>query len=287
MSRQRSSESSSGRRLWPAGLAAGIALLAACAGGSSSPSGVLPARPAAQAPVVFAGPFGTEPRGPRIRLNVLHAGKPHIFHSRTWYKRHRRLALRRMSQPGDGSNLPYNGGPVQVNPVIYVIFWGISSSSDTTHDPDGMASYLTNFFSAIPGSLWLNTDTQYSESAPNYATAFIGNGPGQFGGVFYDPSEPPSTFTQSDVQNEALKAEADHFGYLHDANYIVVAAHGATINGFGTQFCGWHTSATTSNGLFSYTLLPYMPDAGSACGARAVKDTLINGAEARFSAHPH
>ena len=90
------------------------------------------------------------------------------------------------------------------------------------------------------------------------------------GGTWYDTSsQPPASYAQADVANEALRAVA-HFGYNVDANYFVVTPHGVTTSGFGTQFCAYHSSATSGSGPVSYTDLPYIPDAGTNCGQGSV-----------------
>ena len=219
-------------------------VLVACSGGvnqlQSQNAGVVP--PASNASIAAA---------PR----VLAVGRPHLFRPPHWYRTHRR--------PSVASNLLYNGGAVQTTPAIYLVFWGIASPSDTVHDPDGVATYLTNFASSIPASSWLNTVTQYYRSGPTY----IGNPGTEYGGAYYDATLPPSTtYTSAQIAAEAAKGMA-HFGYSANANYIVVSAHGYTISGFGTSFCGYHTGASTGSGTISYTVLPYTPDVGGSCGA--------------------
>lgn len=118
------------------------------------------------------------------------------------------------------SNLLYSDGPVQSVPIVYLIFWGWQSSSDTTADPDAMAPYLFKFFTAVGGSPWINIDTQYYSTAQGKIT----NPVGQLGGVWYDGSKPSSSYTDSDIAAEAL-AGASHFGYNSNANYFVVTPH--------------------------------------------------------------
>ncbi|BDE07120.1 hypothetical protein WPS_23960 [Vulcanimicrobium alpinum] len=46
-------------------------------------------------------------------------------------------------------NLVYHGGPIQKNPVVYVVYWGFTGSAA---DPDGVAPYLTAFLQGVGGS---------------------------------------------------------------------------------------------------------------------------------------
>jgi hypothetical protein len=234
-----------------------LALLAACsAGGSSIPGGVPQA--------AVARP---EPHVPFAR---------HVFFSRRY-----RSALRRINAV---EPLEYHGGPVQVTPIVYLVFWGIASTSDTTDDPFGMAQYLVDFFSSTGGSTWIATDTQYYDTAGALKT-FVQNPTAQYGGAYYDASPPPSaTYTDAQVRNEAIKA-AGKLGYHLDANYVVVTPHDYTTPGFAATyssanaFCAYHSATFTSGKMLSYTTLPYLPDAGYSCGAASVPGgTVLDGA---------
>ena len=196
-------------------------------------------------------------------------GKRHVFHPRSWYREHLGLSDKRKPHV---AFLQYLGGPVETNPVIYLVFWGFSGPNDTTADPDGLAAYLSNFAAALPSSLWLNTLTQYYQTVGITAT-YITNPVGQLAGIWYDAALPPATYQQSDVANEALDA-VSHFGYHANANFIIVTPHGYAATGFPSQFCGYHAATTFivsgSAMPVPFTNLPYMPDAGADCGAGSV-----------------
>ncbi|HET7815679.1 MAG TPA: hypothetical protein VFL13_15060 [Candidatus Baltobacteraceae bacterium] len=159
------------------------------------------------------------------------------------------------------NNLNYGGGPVQHSPKIYLVFWGWSSASDTTHDPSGMATYLVNYVNALGGSNLANVQTQYYDNSGN-----ITNPHPEYAGVWYDSSsQPPNPYAESNIQSEANKA-VSHFGYSADANYFIVTPHGVTTSGFGSQWCAFHNSMSGGSGPVAYTDFPYVPDAGSGCG---------------------
>lgn len=209
--------------------------------------------------------------GPRLSAKIAHLGRPHYFYNRATFAAHAMHRRPNYTYYYGIGNLQYGGGPVDVTPKAYLIFWGISGPTDTVHDPDGVAAYLTAFFTALPGSSWLNTVTQYygtyigpTQYITNPATPLLT-------GTYYDPTPPGSTtYTDADVANEALKV-ANLYGYDADTNYIVVSPHNYTINGFNAGaggFCAYHSAtATTSSQLLSYTVFPYIPDAGYSCGA--------------------
>lgn len=254
-------------------------LAAACTSGSHE---ILPSPSGGAA---YGGNALRSQHSARESIRIVKLGKPHVFLSRTYYERHPAwvASLRghaRRFRPNAASNLLYKGGPVQTAPKIYLVFWGISSTSDTTHDPDGLASYLINFFSSIPASTWLNTDTQYYQGSSS--KTYIANPGTQYAGAYFDSTLPPSTvYTGNQIATEAAKGAA-HFGYKAgvSANFIVVSATSYTTKGFvtdcpasygGNCFCGYHTASyMSSGGMLAYTILPYTPDAGGGCGAGSV-----------------
>lgn len=203
---------------------------------------------------------------------MISSGHRILFYSTNYLKQHPELApmgqharsALRSVMITSSNNLNYGGGPVQRVPKIYLIFWGWSSSSDTSRDPDGLASYLVNYFTAYGGSNLANVQTQYNDTV-----GYITNPHPMYLGAMYDSSLPPSTYTDAQVANEAAKG-VSHFGYSADANYIVVTPTGYTQSGFGTQWCGYHNTYSGGSGPVAYTNLPYTPDAGSGCGAGSV-----------------
>ena len=192
-----------------------------------------------------------------------------LFYSKTYLKDHPEFAhsgpheqALRHESVVSSNNLNYGGGPIQKTPKIYLIFWGWSSASDTTHDPTGLAQYLVNYVTSLGGSNLANVATQYYETARGNIT----NPSAQFGGAWYDSSSlPPTNYAESNIQSEANKA-VSHFGYNADANYVIVTPHNYTTSGFMTQFCAFHNSMSGGSGPIAYTDLPYIPDAGSGCG---------------------
>jgi len=159
------------------------------------------------------------------------------------------------------SGIKYGGGPVEVKPKVFLIFWGYTKYGD----PDQVKPLLETYIGNMGGSGHNNIYTQYYEIV-KHKTIYIKNPASQYGGAWEDNAPVPKAPTDSQVAAEALKGVA-HFGYNADASYVVATPHGRSTPGFGTQFCASH-STTSSHGKFvAYTNLPYMPDAGTACGA--------------------
>jgi len=177
---------------------------------------------------------------------------------------------------GGSKNLYYHGGTgVETAPKIYLVLWG---SQWNNNDPSGESAILQSFYSGIGGSSWLNSVTQYCEGVAsgtvfcNGAGQVAGNPSGILAGVWYDnANSAPSRPSQSQLAAEAVKAAAN-FGNTSAASnasvqYVIATATGNNATGFGTQYCAWHSSTSSSAGNIAYTNLPYMTDAGGSCGA--------------------
>ena len=185
----------------------------------------------------------------------------------------------RAARPTRSSNLYYHGGVggvgVETAPKVYVVFFG---SQWNAGDPSGEASIVQNFLSVVGGSSWLNSVTQYCQGVSsgtyfcNGAGTDAGNPNGILAGVWYDNgSAAPSSPSQSALASEAVRA-AEYFGNTSassnaTAQYVIATAHGNNASGFGTQYCAYHSSTSSSYGNVAYTNLPYITDAGSSCGA--------------------
>jgi hypothetical protein len=184
---------------------------------------------------------------------------------------------------GGSNNLFYHGGTsdgsagtigVETAPKIYLVLWG---SQWNNNDPSGESAILQSFYSGVGGSSWLNSVIQYCQGVGS-GTVFCtsgtpaGNPTGIFGGVFADNgSAAPTHPSQSQLAGEAVKAAA-HFlnstaGSNASVQYVIATATGNSSTGFGTRFCAWHSSTSSSAGDIAYTNLPYITDAGASCGA--------------------
>jgi len=184
-------------------------------------------------------------------------------------------------RPGGGGskNLSYHGGTggigVETAPKIYLVMWG---SQWNNNDPSGEAAILQNFYGGVGGSSWLNSVTQYCQGVAsgtifcNNAGQAAGNQTGMLAGVWSDSAaSAPSRPSQSQLAAEAVRAAA-HFGNTASGSnasvqYVIATASGNNASGFGTQYCAWHSSTSSSAGNIAYTNLPYITDAGASCGA--------------------
>jgi hypothetical protein len=183
-------------------------------------------------------------------------------------------------RPGGGNNnLTYHGGVggigVETAPRVYVVFWG---SQWNNNDPSGEAAIVRNFFSGVFGSSWLNSVTQYCQDVAtgtvfcNGAGTAAGNQQGIFVNFWFDNgTAAPSRPSQSQLAAEAVSAAANFGNTTSSSNasaqYVIATATGNNSSGFGTQYCAYHSSTSSSAGNIAYTNLPYITDAGASCGA--------------------
>jgi serine protease len=175
-------------------------------------------------------------------------------------------------------NLSYHGGVggigVETAPKVYLVLWG----SQWTNDPSGEAPLLQSFYSGVGGSQWLGSVTQYCQGVASGTVTcgssgqHAGNPAGIYAGTWPDSaSAAPSSPSQSQLAAEAVKAAA-HFGNTTSAvnntvQYVIATATHNNASGFGSSYCAWHSSTSSSYGNIAYTNLPYMTDAGANCGA--------------------
>ena len=181
---------------------------------------------------------------------------------------------------GSSSNdLYYHGGVggigVETSPKIYLVLWG---SQWNGNDPSGEESLLVSFFKGAGGSPWLNSVTQYCQGVATgtYYCRSSGTKAGTPSGIFvaawYDnAAAAPSHPTQSQLAAEAVRA-GQYFGNTTASKnasiqYVIATSHGHNASGFGSQYCAWHSSTSSTAGNIAYTNLPYITDAGSSCGA--------------------
>ena len=225
----------------------------------------------ANKPMVFEGTVGG--------WRILEEGQPPAMIHATIEDMKRFREANPNARPGQvqaastANDLTYHGGNVETAPKIFLVLWGSQWSSD----PSGEASILQSFYHGVGGSSWANSVTQYCQGVAsgtvfcNGAGTAAGNPSGILAGVWADnASTAPSKPRQSQLAAEAVKA-AQHFGNNSTTNatvqYVIATSHGHNSSGFGTSYCAYHSSTSSTVGNVAYTNLPYITDAGASCGA--------------------
>lgn len=164
--------------------------------------------------------------------------------------------------------LAYNGGPVQRDPRVYLLFWGPNWLSDSSQEAS--AAYLENFYAGLgvqPQDHWSPVTSQYGDGSG--VPAFGGS---VYEGAFQDTSTPPAGATATQIGAEADTFASGHgITDLGDAQIVVATQSGTCPQGFAcpgdsTGYCAWHSDVTGTGGAVPFTNLPYLLDAGGNCG---------------------
>lgn len=182
------------------------------------------------------------------------------------------------------NNLSSGGGEIQTTPAVYISWWGpawTTGFSTGGYTSAQAQTYVEGFFGNVGGSSWNGVVTQYCQGVAagtqtctaSQGVAFISNPQGQLKGTWNDTTTVPRHIRQSDIAAAAERLAA-HFEPLDpNATYLVFTPTGQSMRGFGTQWCAWHSSETTSAGQLAYGYIPYLPDAGAACGENFINST--------------
>jgi hypothetical protein len=193
---------------------------------------------------------------------------------------------------------------------VYLVFWGsqwgsqgLNSQGYTTlsRDPTGIAPDIQAFFKGLGtgGENWSGVMSQYCEgiatgaqTCPTNSTSFVAYpANGALAGVWVDESTAaPQQANGHQIGQEAVNAAA-HFGNVtqtsnRDTQYVIVSPTGTNPDGFNTPsgpFCAWHDDTADSqlsggavnspDGILAFTNMPYVTDAGAACGQNFVNSS--------------
>jgi hypothetical protein len=179
------------------------------------------------------------------------------------------------------SNLVYLGGAVETIPAIYIDWWGpqwASGFSTGGYTSAQAQTYMQDFYTNIGGTSWENIVTQYCQGVAvgmvncGSSGTHIQNLTGQLKGIWNDTTTVPTSPSQTDINNAALRASR-HFGYSANATYFVFTPTGHSQSGFagvGGSWCAYHSAVGSTSGNVAYAYMPYLPDAGASCGMNSV-----------------
>ena len=208
-------------------------------------------------------------------------------------------------------------------PRVFVVFMGAQWGAQSTNgagqdvfsgDPDGFAPALQALYAGIgtDGETWSGVMTQYCDGAATGATSCQQGdtmipypSPDVLAGVWYDDSGAATAQESAGLTEHQLAAEAEaaalHFGHPdqasnRDAQYVIVSPTGTDPDGWENRVSGYcayhddtHDSSIDGGGpvsgpILAFTNLPYVPDAGSGCGAGLVNQPgILDGATSSAS----
>jgi hypothetical protein len=179
-------------------------------------------------------------------------------------------------------NMAYFGGKVQVNPKIYLVYWGWGEAGAFNHtnpefpanDPDGTGVLMKRFIAAIGSTTWGNIVTQYYQSNYDGAYSNITNPKQELAGVWHDDvTQIHNNLSGIELAQEAARA-VQHFHITDLANSQVVVAQPQMYNDAGfnaLSYCAYHDYTTpisypgVQSGI-SFVNMPYILNAGGSCG---------------------
>jgi serine protease len=181
--------------------------------------------------------------------------------------------------------LSYGGGTIVTSPRVYIVYWGSQwGTSSITNDPSGEAALQLSFFNHAFGSgdTYFTSQTQYCQGVARGTTQCGSSGThvghpsaSPVAGTWLDSaSAAPSRPSASQLAAEAARAAA-HFAVSGDNIQIIVdSPHNVVPSGFKTQYCAYHDlTSSSSGGDVPFTNMPYITDAGTACGANFIAAT--------------
>lgn len=190
---------------------------------------------------------------------------------------------------------------------VYLVFWGsqwgtagkdgsgnVTLAGDRSHE----VPLLQRLFKGLGtgGETWSGVATQFCQGVPAGATSCPASdnqhvaypSGGALAGVWADErAAAPGRATGHQIGVEAVTAAA-HFGNItaasnRNAQYVILSPTGTHPDGFNTpsgDFCGWHDwngdstlpggPVSSPYGHIAFSNLPYITDAGRACGENFV-----------------
>ncbi len=155
-----------------------------------------------------------------------------------------------------------HGGLLQVNPTIYLIFWGPDWNATTgTATARQLVTAETNMIKSLDGS-------QYAAILRQYLGA--NNAKVTVGGSWQDQAALPATVDRAAVATEVAKAVSNNPGWVtgNNSQFMVFTQSGANIPSFFNteqkpDVCAYHDHATSSvagQGQLIFDLEPWISD---------------------------
>ena len=168
-----------------------------------------------------------------------------------------------------GNGIAYHGGPVMLGPHnVYFIWYGNFSGNIAL-------TMLPDLINGLGGSQYFNINTTYGDASANILNTVT------MAGHFFDNYSQGTALNDTTLNNVFL-LPFNNGTFPVDPNgiYFVLTSPDVTLNfppatpggrpqGFCTAFCGFHTSATLTNGATSTDIkVAFIGDPATQCPAR-------------------
>jgi hypothetical protein len=183
---------------------------------------------------------------------------------------------------GTLSSITNHGGPIIVQPTMYIIWYGNWNQNNGSDTPAGQ-QIVRDFANKIGGSPYFLINTTYG--------SFNGavNGAVSFGGDTTDTGSRGTRLHDADIQT--IVNSAINSGKLpYNANgvyFVLTSSNVSEQSGFCTRYCGWHTAGTPSAGHIRYSFVGNANRCLNACAAQTIGPNGNAGVDAMISVIAH
>jgi hypothetical protein len=182
------------------------------------------------------------------------------------------------ARPVKGNGINYHGGPVMTGTVsLYYIWYGSWSGNTAT-------TILPDFASHLGGSPYEHINTTYYNGAGTHVS----------GNISYKGAYTTSAYLGTSLSDaQILKVVSDALAGNHlpyDANAVYFVLTSADVNassGFCSQYCGWHTSGSTTKGKVRYAFVGNPDRCPSSCAEQTTGPNGNAGADGMASIIAH
>lgn len=198
--------------------------------------------------------------------------------------------------PDHRQDVTYHGGPVQITPSAFLIFWG---KGWQTTDLKASISYIKSFYAHVGDTAYQNVLTQYYQVNPDGSKSYVKNvtlfADSQ---VWVDANDPPvasqecgaPTISDAAVHAEMLHAiDAAHWQRDDlNATYFIYTPPGMEISEptwgcSNREFCADHEWIPEQH--LSYAVMPYPATGNNGCGRGTTTTQQLAEDLVIFSAH--
>ncbi len=173
-----------------------------------------------------------------------------------------------------------HGGPVINTPTIYIIWygnWNQSNGSDTSAGQQ----LIRDWAAGIGGTPHFQLNSSYSTAKPISGNVLYGG----------QTTDTGTSTSLSDANISTIVNNAINSGRLpYNANgvYFVVTSSNVTASsGFCTQYCGWHTTGSLTQGKVRYSFVGNANRCLSSCAAQSTSPNGNAGIDGAISVMTH
>ncbi|MCU1282120.1 MAG: hypothetical protein JWM53_5666 [bacterium] len=183
-----------------------------------------------------------------------------------------------LARPVRGNGITYHGGPVITGTANFYYIWYGAWGSNTA------LTILPDFASHLGGSPYEHINTTYYDGSGTHVSGSIAL-KGQYStSAYLGNSLSDAQILQ--VVNDALNG--NHLPYDANGLYFVLTSQEVTASsGFCTQYCGWHTSGSTSKGKVRYSFVGNAARCITSCAAQSTSPNGNAGADGMASIIAH